>query len=203
MTNIEAVIFDLGRVLLAIDNRLLTERLFKGLDAADSQQIARRTMRDPAMIAFNSGKISPEEFFERMRRPYRLDMEYEDFQKLWCAIFSPMEGIEDLVRSLGGRYTLGLLSDTDPLHWNFVITAYPWIAACFPKPTLSYKLGVMKPGPAIYLAAARHVQTPPDGCLYIDDLEDNVLGARAVGMTAIRFENVPQLKEALNHLNLL
>ena len=37
----------------------------------------------------------------------------------------------------------------------------------------------MKPNPAIYLAAARNVNTPPDRCLYIDDLEDNVLGARA------------------------
>jgi HAD superfamily hydrolase (TIGR01509 family) len=61
----------------------------------------------------------------------------------------------------------------------------------------------MKPSPAIYLAAARRVKTPPQNCLYIDDLEDNVQGARVVGMTAVRFENVPQLKMILNELKLL
>ena len=44
---IEAVIFDLGRVLVAIDDRLLTERLFKGLDAADSHEVARATIKTP------------------------------------------------------------------------------------------------------------------------------------------------------------
>jgi putative hydrolase of the HAD superfamily len=199
---IEAVIFDLGRVLVAIDNRLLVERLFKGMDPADSQQVARRTMADPAMVAFNSGKITPEEFYERMRMTYRLPIDYDAFCRLWCDIFYPMEGMEELVTGLEGRVRLGLLSDTDPLHWNFLLNRWPWLGI-FQKPTLSYKLGVMKPAPAIYLAAARSVKTPPPNCLYIDDLEDNVLGARAVGMSAVRFENVPQLKTMLNDLTLL
>jgi hypothetical protein len=66
---IEAVIFDLGRVLVAIDNRLLVERLFKGMDPADSQQVARRTMADPAMVAFNSGQIARRNFLSGCGRP--------------------------------------------------------------------------------------------------------------------------------------
>ena len=61
----------------------------------------------------------------------------------------------------------------------------------------------MKPNPEIYLTAADNVNTPPQKCLYIDDLEMNVKGARAVGMTAIRFENAEQLKIALEHYKLL
>lgn len=194
---IDAIIFDLGRVLVAIDNRLLTEGLFKGLDPADAQDVARQTMADPAMVAFNSGRIGPEEFYAKMRRTYRLSIPFEEFCNLWCGIFYPMDGMEELVRSLDGKMKLGLLSDTDPLHWNFVRGAYPWIDRLFKKPTLSYKLGVMKPAPAIYLQAARNVGAEPQNCLYIDDLEDNVLGARAVGMTAVRFESVPLLQKIL------
>jgi FMN phosphatase YigB (HAD superfamily) len=159
-------------------------------------------MADPAMVAFNSGQIGPEEFFERMRKTCRLQIDYDAFCRLWCGIFYPMEGMEELVTGLDRRVTVGLLSDTDPLHWNFIIRRWPWIGT-LQRPTLSYQIGVMKPSPAIYLAAARRVKTPPQNCLYIDDLEDNVQGARVVGMTAVRFENVPQLKMILNELKLL
>jgi FMN phosphatase YigB (HAD superfamily) len=55
----------------------------------------------------------------------------------------------------------------------------------------------MKPDTAIYLAAAQNVQTPPPQCLYIDDLQANVEGARAAGMQAIRFENKDSLARDL------
>jgi glucose-1-phosphatase len=194
MEKIEAIIFDMGRVLVAIDNTLLVERLFKGMGQADTQEVARRTMADPAMVDFNSGRIGPEAFFERMRGRYGLSMDFAEFATLWCEIFYTMEGMEELVAELGGRYRLGLLSDTDPLHWGCIRRRWPWIDATFTSPTLSYQLGVMKPAAAIYHAAAGAVQTPPERCLYIDDLEDNVRGAVAVGMRGVRFENAEKLR---------
>ncbi|MBC8392716.1 MAG: HAD family phosphatase [Deltaproteobacteria bacterium] len=204
MTNpkIEAVIFDLGRVLVDIDNTLLVEQLFKGLDTDDLQELGRRTMSDPAMVAFNSGKIGPEAFYEKMRQTYHWDLTFDAFRTLWCRIFVTMDGVEALVAQLHKRVNVGLLSDTDPLHWNHIIATWPWIGE-IKNPTLSYQVGVMKPNPEIYLTAADNVNTPPQKCLYIDDLEMNVKGARAVGMTAIRFENAEQLKIALEHYKLL
>lgn len=200
--NIEAVIFDLGRVLVAIDDTLLAERLFHGLDTKDSRQLARQTMSDPVMIEFNTGRISPEKFYEKMRQTYHWDFDVDTFGSLWCSIFYPMEGMEHLVKQLRGRVKLGLLSDTDPLHWNYIIRTWPWLEI-FEKPALSYQLGVMKPDPAIYLAAAENVDAPPENCLYIDDLEENVKGACAVGMSAVRFENIPQLKKFFKHFKIV
>jgi putative hydrolase of the HAD superfamily len=201
-TTIEAVIFDLGRVLVAIDDTLLVERLFKGLDAGDTQQLARRTMSAPAMVEFNTGRIDAQAFYERMRHAYQWDFDFNTFCELWCRIFYPMEGMQDLVMQLRGTVKLGLLSDTDPVHWNHIITTWPWISV-FEKPTLSYQVGVMKPEPPIYLVAADNINTPPEKCLYIDDLEDNVIAARAVGMSAVRFENVAQLKNVFKREKIL
>ena len=61
----------------------------------------------------------------------------------------------------------------------------------------------MKPNAGVYLAAAQNVQTPPQHCLFIDDLQANVEGARAVGMHAIRFENVEALVRDLKDLDVL
>ena len=61
----------------------------------------------------------------------------------------------------------------------------------------------MKPQAGIYLAAAKNVNAPPERCLFIDDLEVNVEGARAVGMQGIRFETVKLLTDRLTELGLL
>ncbi len=199
---IQAVIFDLGRVLVAIDNTLLVEQLFKGLDTDDPQELGRKTMSDPAMVEFNSGWITAETFYDKMRAAYQWDINFEEFRPLWCRIFVTMDGMEELVMRLRRNVKLGLLSDTDPLHWNHIITTWPWIGE-IENPTLSYQIGVMKPNPQIYLAAADNVNTPPEKCLYIDDLEDNVEGARAVGMSALRFEDISQIKNVFENFKLL
>jgi len=202
--SIEAVIFDLGRVLVDIDNTLLVERLFTGLNTGDLQELARRTMGDPTMVEFNTGRIDVETFYSRMRQAYRWEIDFDTFKQLWCRIFVPMDGMEQLITQLRVRSSvkLGLLSDTDPVHWHHIITTWPWIGV-FEKPTLSYQLGVMKPDPAIYMKAAENVSTPPEICLYIDDLQDNVDGARAVGMQAVLFKNIPQLKKVFSQFHIL
>lgn len=194
---IQAVIFDMGRVLINIDNKMLVEKLFKGLDSDNLQELGRRTMGDPAMVEFNSGRIAAHEFHRRMCQTYQLDLSFEAFKSLWCETLYRMDGMEDLVASLSQKMTVGLLSDTDPIHWCSICSRWPWIAA-IKNPTLSYEVGVMKPNAAAYLAAAENVKTPPPQCLFIDDLESNVEGARAIGMHAIRFEGKDSLIRQLS-----
>lgn len=201
-TDIKAVIFDLGRVLVDIDNNLLVGKLFKGLDIRDKEKMIRRTMSDPAMVEFNSGRMTSQEFHCCMCESYGLKLDFLAFTELWCQIFCTMEGMEELVAKVAPHITVGLLSDTDPIHWNFICGRWPWIAT-IENPTLSYQIGSMKPGPAIFRTAARNVKTPPTQCLFVDDLQDNVNGARAIGMHAIRFENVESLRRNLNNFGLL
>jgi FMN phosphatase YigB (HAD superfamily) len=196
---IQAIIFDMGRVLVDIDNALLVEKLFTGLNASDPQELGRKTMADPAMVAFNTGQMDPEAFHARMCDTYQLELDFETFKRLWCEIFFTMDGMEKLVGRISNKTRVGLLSDTDPIHWTYIRTTWPWIDA-IKKPTLSYQVGVMKPNPAIYRAAAEHVNTDPQHCLFIDDLEANVEGARAAGMQAIRFESVARLKQQLRNI---
>lgn len=197
--NIEAVIFDMGRVLVNIDNRVLVEKLFKGFKAEDIQELAHKTMHDPVMIKFNTGRMEPDEFARRMCGQFGLDLDFEAFKTLWCEIFYTMEGMEELVRRVRQQTTVGLLSDTDPVHWGFIRKRWPWIGA-IANPTLSYEVGVMKPNAAIYAAAARNVGVPIEQCLFVDDLQTNVDGARAAGMPAIRFKSAARLEQQLRNI---
>jgi FMN phosphatase YigB (HAD superfamily) len=200
--DIQAVIFDMGRVLVDIDSMLLVEKLFKGLDASDLQELGRKTMAHPAMVKFNTGRMDPQTFHRCMCESYGLELDFEAFTSLWCAIFVTMKGMRELLEKIPPRITIGLLSDTDPVHWNFIRRRWAWIDA-IKKPTLSFEIGAMKPRAAIYLAAAENVNALPEHCLFVDDLEVNVDGARAVGMKGIRFETVKSLTDQLDALGLL
>jgi putative hydrolase of the HAD superfamily len=57
--------------------------------------------------------------------------------------------------------------------------------------------GVAKPDPAILLAAAKHVGVPAQECLFVDDTPANVDAATEIGMTALLYREVAQLRTAL------
>jgi glucose-1-phosphatase len=200
---VQAVIFDLGRVLVGLDfSRGLPGRLAGGSGPVTDAAL-QRALSDPLFADFSTGRIPPEEFHRRMEARFRLGLGFEEFRRQWCDIFLPSPGMEALVRELAGRRVpLGLLSDTDPLHWAFELAENPWLGL-IPRPTLSFEIGLLKPAPEGYRLAARNAGAPVEACLFVDDLERNVEGARAVGMQALRFTGVDPLRETLRELHVL
>ncbi len=200
---VQAVVFDLGRVLVGLDfGRGLIGRLAGG-SAEVTDEALRRALADPLFADFSTGRIPPEEFHRRMEARFQLGLGFEEFCRQWCDIFLPAPGMEALVRELAGRRVpLGLLSDTDPLHWAFELAECPWLAL-IPKPTLSFEIGLLKPEPECYRLAARNTGAPVERCLFVDDLARNVEGARAVGMQALRFTGADALRATLGELKVL
>jgi FMN phosphatase YigB (HAD superfamily) len=62
---------------------------------------------------------------------------------------------------------------------------------------VSFRTGHRKPAPEAYLGPARAYGIAPEGCLFIDDREENVAAARALGMAGERFVDAPTLAAAL------
>jgi len=58
----------------------------------------------------------------------------------------------------------------------------------------SYQLGIAKPDPAIYHAVLSKLGTAPAETLFIDDKQVNIEAAQALGMKAILFSDVDQLR---------
>ncbi len=197
MKQIRAVIFDLGRVL--VDVRFNRESLaFFGVkaDDGDMEKILTAAFSNPLFRDYNMGRISTEAFYRAYCREHHLQMDFETFKEKWCSVFAPIEGMEALFRQVESRYPVGLLSDTDPLHWHYCVQHFPFLQS-IERPTLSYEIGALKPAPVCYVKAAENVGHPPQQCLFIDDRVVNVQGAEAVGMAGIVFHDARQLKEEL------
>ena len=59
------------------------------------------------------------------------------------------------------------------IHWDAIV--------------VSGEIGMRKPDPGIFHHAAEAIGVAPEHCFFIDDLEENVLGAQAVGMSGYHF----------------
>ncbi len=64
----------------------------------------------------------------------------------------------------------------------------------------SSKAGVRKPDPRIYQMMCDELQTPPEQCIYLDDLGINCKPAAALGMAAIKVISGEQALAALGDL---
>ena len=199
---VKAVIFDLGRVLVNVD---MTRGLFRRVRDQypdDDVALMEKLFQDDLFRNFARGKTDPRHFYGQLCERYQLSTDYATFVAEWCDVFAPMDDIESVFFDLRDKFTLGLLSDVDPLHWQYLYDFLPFLSK-IEKPTLSFQTGYLKPDNRVYPIAAEHVNQPLHNCLFIDDRSINVEGAKRAGMQAVQFLSVAQLESHLKSRNLL
>jgi len=102
------------------------------------------------------------------------------------------------VRHLANNSKLGLISNTNVWHFQWVAQKFP-IVSSFPIRILSYEIFRMKPDPEVFSVARRHVE-PAQRAVFIDDLEENVFASRAVGFEGVHFRGLEELRAVLHSL---
>ena len=198
---ISAVFFDLGKVILPFDVRIATRALEKEC-GVPSEEIVRRIFGNPLDWDFETGRISPEEFYRKVCGETGLTLAYGRFVEIWNDIFSENQTVSRMVRGLIKRYPLAIISNTNPLHFAFVHKKFS-IVREVDRFILSFREGVRKPDPRIFQVALDRLHAVPSESLYIDDIEPFVHTARSLGLRAIHFKDEAQLKKDLRALGLL
>lgn len=70
----------------------------------------------------------------------------------------------------------------------------------FDAVVISGEIGFAKPEAQAYEITAERLDVRLEECIFVDDREEYCQGARAVGMKAIRYENVQQVKQSIESL---
>jgi putative hydrolase of the HAD superfamily len=68
---------------------------------------------------------------------------------------------------------------------------------------LSCEMGLEKPDPKAYELLLKTINLPAEEIVFIDDKEENVEAAKAMGIDAILFTSEPQLRGELNKRGVL
>ena len=200
MNTIDAVIFDLGNVLVAVDEGRGADRL-AARTGKTRQQIDEYAHRTPHAMNLALGKLTRQQFFETVARDLAFDGTYAEFAAIWSEIFTPIESMIALAKLLKGRVPRLILSNTNAIHMDYVFERFPFVHD-FDGHVLSHEVGLLKPDPAIYKHTLEKHGLTPARTVFIDDMAVNVEGAQLVGLHAIQFCDVDKTRAELTKLGL-
>ena len=105
-----------------------------------------------------------------------------------------------VLEQLKDRYKLGVISDTWPSIERILRSG--GVDRLFDTKTYSYLLGTYKPDRAMYLHALAQMGFPPEQTVFIDDCEENLDGAAAVGIFPIYRKKSPDAPDSKKYISI-
>jgi 2-haloacid dehalogenase len=199
----QAVVFDLGGVLLDWNPRHLYRKLF-----ADNEQAMEEFLAKVCTQEWNRRQDAGRSFAEgaavlKTAHPEKaalIDAFGARFDEM---VAGPISGSVEILAELHGRGT--------PLYalTNWSAETYPSVPrrfaflAWFRGVLVSGEAGVIKPDPQIYRLLVQRFGLDPRTTVYIDDGAHNVNAGKALGFISIHFTTPESLRDELAGLRLL
>jgi 2-haloacid dehalogenase len=202
-TSVEAVVFDLGGVLIDWNPRYLYRRLFDG-DEAAMELFLREITTQEWNARQDAGRAWAEALAELIERHPEQRELIAAYRERWEEMLGgPIEGTVDVLRELrvAGVPVYALTNwsaETFPIareRFEFL----SWFGGV----VVSGEVRLTKPDAAIFHHLLGRFGLDAATTLFIDDHEANVLAAQALGMHAIRFRDPAHLRTELTDLGLL
>jgi epoxide hydrolase-like predicted phosphatase len=182
--SIEALIFDIGNVLVPFDWQLFHHRLQAELKNLTTD--AEKEFRD-LMIRFDIGEMTGEQFVRVAVRMIGFQGDEGEFIGIWNSIFSSNPPMERTILALKKRFPLYLLSNTSDLHLAYLMGNCD-VLHHFVDGVYSFRAKCAKPDRKIFQTALTQFGLRPENTAYIDDLAANVRSASDLGFKAIQYE---------------
>jgi 2-haloacid dehalogenase len=200
---IDAILFDLGGVLIDWNPRYLYRPLFKGDEAAMEHFLA--TAAAPEWNhQIDAGKPFSDAVAERQR-------EFPDHSELiayWHTHWHEMLGdaMEETVEVLDALRARGLrlyaLTNWSAETFPIARTRFGFLE-WFEDIVVSGEVGLAKPDSRIFELAIKRCGLTPGSTVFIDDNPPNIEAATQLGFHAVRFEHAHGLRRELESVGLL
>mgnify|MGYP001084003508 CR=1 FL=1 len=199
--NIRALIFDLGNVIININMRDFYKKI---LPVSDNKEIdIYKDLWEP-IEKLDKGLFSKDDFYQESKKRFQFqDVSKEKFFHMFNSIFNSLNyKLLDFIKRLkqDKKFKVFALSNTNPLHVEFLANNIINFREHFDQVFYSYELGMIKPDPKIFLYLLEHINYEPSECIFIDDNRKNVKVAEQIGMIGIQFRNETKFLEEINDL---
>ena len=195
------ILFDIGNVLVMLDHDRAFKKLAQYMNPltamliwAKKDEFMKDIRREQDLL--ETGKMTTQQFFSRLKGKIGLKMNFEQFENAWCSMFSINENMIQMAQSLSLNYKVFLLSNTNESHINHLFNEFP-VFNFISGSALSHELGYLKPAPEFFLKALENLDIKTYESIFIDDSDVNVKAASETGLTSFKFENLEKLKNDL------
>ena len=193
----QAVIFDLGKVLLDFDYTRAIQRLLPRCRVS-LDELRQVLMQDSVLIAYETGLVSTAEFFQRLSAATGYQDGFEDFSAGFGDIFTPIEPMIALHAEVRARAVpTYIFSNTNELAVRFIRARFAFFAN-FDGYVLSYEQRTMKPAPGMYEVAERLSGLHGPDLFYLDDRPENVEAGWQRGWQGVIHTDPAQSRAALD-----
>lgn len=196
---IKNIIFDMGNVLLDYNPDAAMQML--GITEKAKPVMLKELFGGNEWVQLDLGNISVDEAFESIKQ--RVPEEYHtDLRKCidgWDVCMVPVDGAKDFcefVKSKG--FGVYVLSNAHRSFYSYFPRYFD--LDFFDGVVVSADVHTVKPDIKIYKHLLEKYSLIAEECLFIDDRQDNVDGARKAGMNAAQFKNdFEEIKQYLKH----
>lgn len=192
-SEIKAVIFDMGGVILRTENKTSRAELAARYGMTYDEMDAFVFHSDTASAA-TEGQITEDQHWQDVAR--RLNLSPQELPAFIAAFWGGDVIDRDLHRFIGGlrpRYRTALLSNA----WSGARQAMEekyHVLDVFDITVFSYEVHLAKPSPAIFQLVLDRLGVEPRQAIFVDDFLSNVEAARALGIHGVHFRNSAQAR---------
>ena len=199
--HIKNLIFDFGGVIIDIHPMTYVEELLK-LGSKSVREMHETFVREQVYRKFETGVLSADQFRELVRAHIPNHASNARIDQAWNLIIGEIPPYRfDFLVSLKPEYRTFLLSNTNPIHFDYYqeytrkTFGLPSLDSLFEKAYFSFKIGLYKPDHDIFHYVLNDSGLDPAETVFIDDVEENVEAARQCGMQGIHLSEGMDITE--------
>jgi epoxide hydrolase-like predicted phosphatase len=188
LSDYQAIIFDLGGVILNIDYHSTVQE-FEKLGIQDFNQQFSQLKQTSLFDDYETGRISSADFINQLKQLLPKNTSEQAIIYAWNAILKDLPPHRlQFLNSVKAQLPTFLLSNTNDLHiqeFNQYLTETFQIADLSPyfnQLYLSYEVGMRKPDPEIFEYLLTKEKLIPEKTLFIDDTIMHIETARNLGI---------------------
>lgn len=199
---VEAVVFDVGGVLLDWSPEHLYRRLIP--DADERRRFLTEVCTPQWNLAQDAGRAWSEavaELTDRFPHHSSLIAAYDErWEEMVAGTFDDTVAILEELADVG--VPIYALTNFSSDKWSIAVTEWPFLRL-FDGHVVSGEEGVTKPDPRIYRILLDRFGLRPERTFYVDDQLQNVEQARSMGLRAELFIDAQTLRRQLGEHGLL
>lgn len=188
----EAIIFDLGRVVIHLDESRTSKEFLK-ISSFDEDYIQNALPSESFFNEFERGEIEAEEFRRNVSRSLGFTGEGSEIDIAWNAMLGGIDkSLIDSIIGLGEKLKIFVLSNTNIIHeiaFNNILkvsTGHNNLHEIFHKVYFSHEIGARKPELNSWEMILQEQGLDPQKVLFLDDRLDNIQAAASLRMNVLQ-----------------
>ena len=201
LSNIKNIIFDLGNVILNLDFEA-SIKAFKELGLKDEVLSNHSVFPDPSFYEQEIGVITPEEFEKKIVKLLdNGEVTEEQVHSAWLQMVRdiPPHRVK-VLQQLGKKYNIYLFSNSNKTHIDHIDVEFREkygfeFSALFVKQFYSHEIHLRKPDLSSFETVIQLSEVNPQETLFIDDLKDNIEGAKKAGLKTFWLKDGMEMAE--------